>query len=329
MDRRTLLARSAAGAIAAVLGGCTTTSPAAVKTWRVAYLAGPTADEATEKQKIDAFVEALAALGYVREKNVLIDIYSSPVDAGGLSDAASKAASTQPDVIVAHAAPMAKAAKSITQTIPIVFASANAVVNGLVKDLARPEANATGSTQTPVELITKRLEILKEAVPSVRRVAYVWDRTGDPLSTAVTSLRAAGQRLGAEVVSVEGASVDDLIVKTASATEGADGMVVLIGAFTIGAMSQLIDLASRRRMPAVYPSGAADGGGLIAFGQDPAEQYRTAATYVDRILRGAKPSDLPVALPKQFEIVVNLRTAGEQGFTIPAGVLERATRVIR
>lgn len=325
--RRTFLA----GVIAGVSTQALACSASVVqpRVWRIGYLAGPDANtDPTEKAKLQAFIRALADLGYVEGRNAVIDV-RVPASINALPAVAGELVASKPDVIMAHAADMARVAVAATTTIPIVFASSDAVLNRLVRDLAHPEANATGSTNTQAELITKRLELLKDAVPSVRRVAYLWDRTGDPPGVALTSLRQAADRLGIEVVSVEGASVQDLLSKATEVSATADGMIVLIGAFTVGGMSQLIELASRRRLPAIYPSGAADRGGLISFGQDPFEQYRNGAAYVDRILRGAKPSDLPVALPKQFEIVINLKTAGDQGVSIPSAVLERATRVIR
>ena len=229
---------------------------------------------------------------------------------------------------------VALAAKQATRTIPIVFTAAgDPVESGLVTSLARPGGNVTGLSSLGPELVGKRLELLKQAVPGVNRVAVLWlpgalgERTDkDMLTGADVAARALGVRL--QFVEARGpAEFDRAFSDMSSARAGA--LTVLPSNRFLREHRRLVDLAAKNRLPAVYPSREfVDAGGLMSYGANPADLYRRAATYVDKILKGAKPGDLPVEQPTKFELVINLKTAKALGLTIPQSLLRQADQVI-
>ena len=240
------------------------------------------------------------------------------------------------DVIVTGGGtPPALAAKQATKTIPIVFASAaDPVTDGLVTSLARPGGNVTGSSNLNPELVGKCLEQLTQAVPTVSRVAVLWppgfmdERTDkDMLKAADVAARALGVRL--QVVEARAPTdVDSAFSKMTRARAGA--LTVLPSAMLFTERRRLVDLAAKNRLPAVYLQREfVEAGGLMAYGPSLADLFRRAATYVDKILKGAKPGALPVEQPTKFELVINLKTAKGLGLTIPPSVLGRADEVIR
>ena len=238
------------------------------------------------------------------------------------------------DVIVAPGTPAALAAKQATRTLPIVFAAAaDPVTSGLVTSLARPGGNVTGLSVLAPELVGKCLEQLKQAVPGVSRVAVLWqpgalgERTEkDMLKGAEVAARALGVRL--QFVEARGpADFDRAFSEMTRARAGA--LTVCGSAMFFIERRRLVDLAAKNRLPAVYPLREyVDAGGLMAYGPNLADLFRRAATYVDRILKGAKPGDLPVEQPTKFELVINLKTAKALGLTIPPSLLPRADQVI-
>jgi len=282
----------------------------------------------------EAFRQGLRDLGYVEGRNVVIEYRSAEDKLERLPALAVELVALKVDVIVAPNTPAALAARQATRTIPIVFAvAADPVTSGLVTSLARPGGNVTGLSLLGPELLGKCLEQLKHAVPGVSRVAYLWQpgalderQEKDRLQRADVAARALGVRL--QVVEARGPEdFDRAFLDMTRARAGA--LTVLGGAMLFTERRRLVDLAAKHRLPAVYSwREFVDAGGLMSYGPDLADSLRRAATYVDKILKGAKPADLPVEQPTKFELVINLKTAKALGLTIPQSVLGRADQVI-
>jgi putative ABC transport system substrate-binding protein len=317
-----------------------------------AVVAAPLASEAQQAAKVprigyvglnsganphlrEAFRQGLRDLGYVEGRNVEIEYRDAEGKPERLSALAAELVALKVNVIVTGGGtPTALAAKQATKTIPIVFASApDPVTDGLVTSLARPGGNVTGSSNLTPELVGKCLEQLKQAVPGVSRVAVLWqpgvqgERTDkDMLKGADVAARALGVRLQL----VQARSPADFDRAFSDMTRARAGALAVLGsAMFFSERRRLVDLAAKNRLPAVYTSrDIVDAGGLMAYGPDLADSFRRAATYVDKILKGAKPADLPVEQPTKFDLVINLRTAKAIGITIPPSLLARADRVI-
>ena len=317
----------------------------------VAVLAVPLAAEAQEAAKIarigylgtnraanphlhEALRQGLRDLGYVEGRNLMIEYRDAEGKVERLPALAAELVALKLDVIVAPGTPQALAAKQATKTIPIVFtAASDPVPDGLVTSLARPGGNVTGLASLSPELVGKGLEQLKQAVPRVSRVAVLWPPGGlgertekDMLKEADAAGRALGLRL--QVVEARGpADLDRAFSDMARASAGA--LTVLPSSMFLSERRRLVDLAARNRLPAVYPQREfVYAGGLLSYGPNVADLFRRAATYVDRILKGANPADLPVEQPTKFELVINLKTAKALGLTIPPSVIQRADQVI-
>jgi putative ABC transport system substrate-binding protein len=235
------------------------------------------------------------------------------------------------DVIVTGAISSVRAAKKATATIPIVFASVGeAVDSGLVFSLARPGGNATGLTFLAPELDGKRLELLKEAFPKISRVAFLWrvpSMRGDLLKH--TEAVAKTLELQLESVGVKGPDDFEGAFKAAKSA-GADALIVITNPLFNTHRARIIALAAKNRLPGIYPStDFVEEGGLMSYGADIVDNWRRAATYVDKIIKGANPGDLPVEQPKKFEFVINLKASKQLGVTIQPNVLARADKVIR
>ena len=283
----------------------------------------------------DAFLQGLRDLGYVEGRNLVIEYRDAEGKYDRFPALAAELVALKVDVLVAANSLAALAAKQATRTLPIVFAFAvDPVTDGLVISLARPGGNVTGLSTLLAELVGKRLELLKQAVPGVSRVAVLWqpgaqgERTEkDMLKEADVAARVVGVRL--QIVEVRGpADFDRAFSDMTRARAGA--LTVLGSSMFVSERRRLVDLAAKNRLPAVYPQTEyVDVGGLMAYGPNAADMFRRAATYVDKILKGAKPGDLPVEQPTRFELVINLKTAKALGLTIPQSVLSRADEVIR
>jgi putative tryptophan/tyrosine transport system substrate-binding protein len=235
-------------------------------------------------------------------------------------------------VIVAGASQSTRAAKEATKTIPVVFHGVgDPVAQGLVASLARPGGNITGLASLSPEVGGKRLELLKEVVPTASRVAVLWNPTNSSNSLQVKEIRTAAQTLALRVQSLEVSKLDDIEQAfTAIRREGADAILVFADPFLGSQQVRFVDLAAKNRLPAMYgQSDPVEAGGLMSYAPNFREFGRRAATYVDKILKGAKPADLPVEQPTKFELVINLKTAKQIGLTIPQSVLYRADKVIK
>jgi putative ABC transport system substrate-binding protein len=329
VDRRSFIGTVTIGLLAAPLA---TEAQQAAKTARIGYL-GP--NLATGPHLRAAFLQGLRDLGYVEGRNLVMEYRDAEGKFERFPVLAAELVALKVDVIVAPGTPQALAAKQATRTLPIVCASvADPVGSGLVTSLARPGGNVTGLSNLLPDLVGKCLEQLKQAVPGVSRVAVLWhpgnlgERTErDMLKGAEVAGRALGVRL--QVVEARGPA--DFDRAFSDMTRGRAGaLTVLPSAMFNTERRRLVDLAAKNRLPAVYISReSVDAGGLMSYGPDLADMFRRAATYVDKILKGTKPGDLPVEQPTKFELIINLKTAKVLGLTIPQSLLQRADEVIQ
>src|SRR5262245_64639975 len=282
----------------------------------------------------EAFRQGLRDLGYVVGRDVVIEYRDAEGKLERFPALAAELVALKVDVIVTGNTPAALAAKQATRTIPIVFAgTADPVTSGLVSGLARPGGNVTGLSSLTPEVVGKWFEHLKQAVPGVSRVAVLWhpgglgERTNkDMMTGAEVAAGALGVRL--QFVEARGpADFDRAFSDMTRARVGA--LTVLTSPMFFSEQRRLVDLAAKNRLPAVYSRREfVDAGGLMAYGENQVEVARRAATYVDRILKGTKPGDLPVEQPTKFELVINLKAAKALGLTIPPSVLARADQVV-
>ncbi len=298
---------------------------------RIGYLVlAPLTDPPSPERA--AFLEGLRELGYVEGKTVSIEYRSAGWNAELLPDLAEELVRLKVDVIVTGGGgAVADAARQATKTIPIVVAaSADPVGIGLVASLARPGGNITGTSLMAPELGSKRLELLKEAVPRISRVAVLWHPRGaGRLEWQQTE--AAAQRLGVKLRSYEVRSADDVAraIETMSG-QRPHAVIMFFDPLTSGYRVIISDFALKNRLPTIFGAREfAAAGGLMSYGPNIPELFRRAAVYVDKILKGAKPGDLPIEQPTKFELIVNLKTAKALGLTIPPSVLIRADRVIQ
>jgi len=326
INRRTFLCGLTLGTLSAPLAA------KAQQPGKVARIGVLSFGSATPGSHIDeAFRQQLRELGYVEGQNIVIEYRWAEGRAERLPDLAAELVRLKVDVIVAGGTPPPLAAKHATRTIPIVMAAAgDPVGSGLVASLARPGGNVTGlSTFTP-ELAGKRLQLLKEVVPGVSRVAVLWNAANPYAVLNMRETEAAAQTLGVQVQSLEVRGPDDFENALPAAIRGRAGALIVVDdPLTFAYRMRIADFAARNRLPAMYGFREfAEAGGLTAFGANLADLYRRAATYVDKILKGAKPSDLPVEQPTKFELVINMKTAKALGLTIPQSLLLRADQVI-
>src|SRR5262245_38194100 len=280
---------------------------------------------------IDVFRQELKELGYVEGKNIAIEYRYAEGKTDRLPFLAAELVGLKVDVIVSSSTPSVLAAKQATNTIPIVFVSiADPVTGGLVASLARPGGNITGLSIVAVELSGKRLELLKETVPNVTRVAFLWNSANPAQAPQWREAQAAAQVLALQLQSLEVRSSNDFdSAFEAALRERAQALVTTPAALLGAHLKRIVEFAAKNRSPSMYGSPRfVDAGGLMSYAPDYTVQYRRAATYIDKILKGTKPADLPVEQPMKFEFVINLKTAKQIGVTIPPNVLARADKVI-
>jgi putative ABC transport system substrate-binding protein len=300
---------------------------------RIGYLSA--GDPASESPRSEVIRLALRELGYVEGQNIAIEYRYSHGKNDRASELAAELVRLRVDVIVvAGGDPWIRAAKNATKTIPIVMVGVGAdpVEAGLVESLARPGGNVTGITNLGPELGGKRLELLKEAVPKLARVAVLYDPASPGTAREMQELLpVAARALGLTVQAWDVRAADGFEkVFAALSKERPDGLYVLAGPLVRANGKRIADFALKSRLPSMYAiRESVDAGGLMYYGADVADSYRRVAYYVDRILKGAKPADLPVEQPTKFEFVINLKTAKQIGLTIPPNVLARADKVIR
>jgi len=280
----------------------------------------------------EAFRQGLRELGYVEGKNITLVFPSGEVKPEQLPHLAAELVSLKVDVIVAAATVTVQAAKEATKTIPIVTPiTTDPVETRLVGSLARPGGNITGLSYMSSDLSGKRLDILKEVVPKVSRIALLSSPSSATAPPQMRETEAAARSLGLQLQPLEVRDVDDFErVFHAAIKDRAGALITLDDAFVFTHRTRIVKLAAKSRLPAMYGFREfVDAGGLMSYAANLSDMYRRAATYVDKILKGAKPADLPIEQPKKFELLINLKAAKEIGLTIPVRVLERATQVIK
>jgi ABC-type uncharacterized transport system substrate-binding protein len=300
---------------------------------RVGVLMGFDESDAEAKGWLAGFVQALGTLGWTNGRNVRIDVRWAAGDVDRIGAYAKEVADLQPDVILAQTTPVTAALHRVTQTIPVVFVMvADAVGEGFVASIPRPGGNLTGFMLWEPSIAGKWLELLHEIAPAVRRVAFMFNPETAPFARShlLPSFETAARSLKVEPVAVsvnDDADVETLITSLGGEARG--GLVVLASAFVEVRRASIISLAARSHVPAVYPySTWATDGGLLSYGPEMADEFRRAAPYVDRILRGAKPVDLPVQLPVRFQMTLNRKAAKALGLDIPPSIELRADEVI-
>jgi putative ABC transport system substrate-binding protein len=298
------------------------------KVFRIGYLS--LRSPATEAARSEPIRLALREFGYTEGQNIAIEYRYAEGNFDRAPDLAAELVRLKVDIIVAGGDPGIRAAKNATKTIPIVMAGqgSDPVEAGFVESLARPGANVTGLTNLTRELGGKRLELLKESVPKFARVAVLY---ASGSSSSVLELPAAARALGLTVRSWEVRDADGFDrVFAALNKDRPDGLYVLASNLMYVNEKRTVGFASKNRLPSMYNRReAVEVGGLMSYGADIAASYRRVAYFVDRILKGAKPADLPVEQPTKFEFVINLKTAKQIGVTIPPEVLARASKIIK
>lgn len=303
------------------------------KVWRVGFLAARSRSTSSGPDiYYEAFASGMRALGYVENKNMVIEWRFADGKYERLPELAADLVRQNVDVIVTHGTPGTRAAKQATTTIPIVMLTAgDAVGAGLVTNLARPEANVTGSTFFQPELLAKRLELLKESRPRIRRVGYLVNaRNPSATGPALSAMEVAGKSLQIDVQAFPVRGATDLDnTFSAMAAKQIEGLVISEESTMINIAPAIVDLAAKHRIAAVGGTEFADAGGLIGYGINLIDMYRRGASNVDKILKGAKPGDLPVTRPTVFELVINAKTASALDIKIPEVMLLRADKLIK
>jgi putative ABC transport system substrate-binding protein len=300
------------------------------KVSRIGFLSPGSPD--LETRRLGAFQQSLRELGYVEGHNIAIESRFAEGQYDRLPGLAAELVRLKVDVILTYAQPAIQAAKQATGTIPIVMTgNIDPVASGFVASLAHPGGNITGLSLMAPELVEKQLEILKEVVPTVTRVALLGNPANVGNAPQLRYAQDTARTLGMRLQPLEVRGPDDLdSAFAAMTTERAEAVIVLVDAMLLDNRTRLADLAATHRLPAVYGlSDHAEVGGLVAYGAGVLDRYRRAATYVDKILKGAKPADLPVEQPTTFELVINLKTAQALSLTIPPSLLFQADKVIR
>jgi putative tryptophan/tyrosine transport system substrate-binding protein len=303
---------------------------AAEKIARIGYMAAPTSS--AELPRIDAFRQGLRALGYVEGHNIAIDYRFADGKFERLPEVAAELVRLKVDVLIAVSTNAALVAKRATSTIPILFIGVSGPIEaGLVESLARPGGNITGLTNIASVLSGKRLEVLKETIPKLSRIAVLWDPQNPGSSLQWKESEIAAKELGLRIYPMEVSSANKYESAFNEAMKARSAaLAVTLNPLAASNQKRLVELAAKYRLPAIYArEDFANNGGLMSYGPSHAAEGRDAARLVDKILKGAKPADLPVEQPTKFEFIVNLKAAKQIGLTIPPNVLARADRVIR
>jgi putative ABC transport system substrate-binding protein len=327
--RRAFLGTLAGGLLAAPLG---TEAQQAAKVYRIGLLGGSPPNSPGGRRAWEGFFQGMRELGYVEGQNILVEgrFYGNHTER--LPALAAELVQLKVDVIVAGAAPAPEAAQRATSTIPIVMAThTDPVGSGLVASLAKPGKNVTGLSTLGPELVGKRLQLLKEAVPGISRVAVLSNPTDTTQALVLREAQVAARSLKVHLQVLEARAPSDFASAFSAMTkERAGGVMIFSSSMFFAERTRIAELAARSRLPAIYSlKDYAEAGGLMAYGVNLGESFRRAATYVDKILKGAKPADLPVEQPTKFDFFINLKTAKALGLTIPPSLLGRADEVIQ
>jgi putative ABC transport system substrate-binding protein len=326
VDRRAFLATLTGGLLAAPLAA---EAQQAGKVWRIGYLDQGSA--ARNRPYLEALRQGLRDLGWVEGQNIAFEVRFAEGKTDQLPSLAAELVRLGVDIIVTSTTPAALAAKQATKTIPIVIGfAADPVGSGIVASLARPGGNITGWTHLGLDLRPKYLALLKEAVPTAHRFAVLWNPTNPVHKPSLKGIEAAAERLKVELHLVGVQDPKDL-ESTFSAMAGGrvEALVVFPDGMFLAQTPLIIGLAARHRLPTMYGvKEYAEAGGLMTYGPNVSDMFRSGASFVDKILKGAKPAELPVEQPTKFELVINLKTAKALGLTVPQALLARADEVI-
>ena len=297
---------------------------------RIGFLLGLSEDDPEARTRITAFREGLKAAGWTEARNIRIDYRFAGGDRERVSALAKELVDSAPDVIIAQSTPVVAALKQATSTIPIVFVAVNEPVGqGLVKGLAHPGGNITGFSFVEFEMIGKCLGLLKEIAPGLTRANFMFDPDLAPyFSTYLKQIGALPGKLGVELTEAPVRDISEIETNIARLGPG-DGLIVGPDPFTVVNREMIIKSAERHRLPAIFTLRQdAVEGALVSYGPDTADMFQRSASYVDRILKGSKPDELPVQAPIKFDLVINLKTAKALGLDVPLQLQERADEVI-
>jgi ABC-type uncharacterized transport system substrate-binding protein len=320
-----------------LLGGTAATWPLAARAQqgermrRIGVLMDFAADDPEGQARLTALLQRLGELGWIADRNVLIDHRWGATDVDRVRRYAVELVGLTPDVLLGAGATAVRSLQQATGTVPIVFAGVtDPVGGGLVASLARPGGNSTGFTNFEYSIGTKWLELLKQIAPGVTRTAVIRDPSGVGGGAQFGAIQGAASSFGVEVSPVDARDAGRLeSAVTAFAHSSNGSLIVTSSRFAQVHRDLIITLARRHRLPAVYPyRHYVTSGGLVCYGPDQIDQFRRAASYVDRILKGAKPADLPVQAPTKYELLINLKTARALGLDVPPTLLARADEVI-
>jgi putative ABC transport system substrate-binding protein len=298
---------------------------------RIGMLIASDENDPVYKGQASALIQALAGLGWTDDRNVRMDLRWWGDDANRMRALAQELVSLQPDIILTSGTPATAAVQRETRTIPVVFTNlSDPVASGVVPRLNQPGANITGFGYLEASIVGKLLELLSEIAPGLKRAAIMFNPDLAPVSVYMPSFETAARSLKVgPIIAPVHSAVEIETAINALGREPGGGLVVMPDIFMVVHRAAIISAAARNNVPAVYSvSYFARDGGLLSYGTDPIDVVRGAATYVDRILRGEKPGDLPVQFPTKFEMVVNLKTAKALGLTVPQSILLRADEVI-
>jgi putative ABC transport system substrate-binding protein len=276
------------------------------------------------------FVRAMRKLGYVENKNLRMEWRFADSRTERLRGLADELVKLNPEVIVTHTTPAAKAAQAATRTIPLVVSVGDPLVAGLVKSLARPGGNLTGISNVSLDTTAKQVEVLKTALPQLSRLGLLINPTGAVHGTITKGVENAGKAMGITAIAVHAKTPEEIEQGFAALRrEGAEAVIIANDGFLNGRKQQLAELALQHRLPSISPhSDQAEAGGFMSYGISFAEIYRRLAVYTDRVLKGAKPAELPIEQVAHHELVLNLKTAKLLGIKVPQSVLQRVDRVI-
>ena len=296
---------------------------------RIGYLAG---NRATITYRTDAFRQGLRQLGYAEGKDIVIESRSADGKLDRLNELAAELVRLKVELIVTRGPPATRAAKAATTTIPIVMTEdPDPVANGFVASLAHPGGNITGLSNLSPETSGKQLELLKEIVPKLSRVAVLSSSTVPGQTLQLREIGLAAGPMSAQLQSLDVLGPKDIDTAfQAASNQRAEAMIVFGGGILASQRTRILEYVVKNRLPAIYSQQTfVEAGGLMSYGVNTTDLHRRAAIYVDRILKGAKPADLPVEQPKKFELIINLKAAKQIGLTIPPNMLARADRVIK